>query len=240
MSSSVRHRWSIVPCLRSGRALAVAAVLASPGVRAEDAADAARDVVVMPPAASGIALPAPKDLGAAVSAIERATGAKAEPIVTEGGVKIPVEEGRGFALDARTAERLVAGSHAAFREAGVYLFRSERSYGLPGELDRVVVLNTGDLAVALRRMGTAGHRHGVTNAQIVAWLEALAREEPLEVLEIGSDFVAGRFVREPKDPVALAHRAAIFAPDLVAGHSDPTAGLADLMGRRRTLFLIWD
>ncbi len=211
------------------RSLALAALVAAPLMgRAAPPADAAQ---------GPIALAAPKDLEGAVAAIEKATGAKAGAIVPASGTSIPLAEGRSFALDSRTAERLLTGSHAAFRAAGLYLFRYERNFGL--EKDRVAVLATGDRDAVIRRMGTSGHRLGVSGEQIAAWLNALEKEEPLQVDEIGADFVAGRFARTPKDPIAVAKRVAQFAPDLVTGHKDPIAGLADFISRG-VLLLIWD
>jgi hypothetical protein len=219
------------------RAAVAAAVLAVAPL-ASAAGEAPPDVVVLP-ATGGVALPTPKDLAGAVEVLERATGAKAEQIVTDAGVKVPLAGGRAFAVDARTAEKILAGSHTSFRKAGLYLFRYERAYGIPGEKDRLAVVPTRDPDAVLRLMGTEGVAQGVTTEQIVAWLRAVNREEPLELLEIGSDFVSARFERAPKDPRALALRAVEFAPDLTGGHSDAIPGLTDLIGRHRTLFLIW-
>ncbi|BDG02134.1 DUF4253 domain-containing protein [Anaeromyxobacter oryzae] len=229
---------SVAHAVQTGRRTAFVLALASAPLVAR-----AGPALVAAPAAGAddaIVLPAPKDFAAAIAAVEAATGTEGEVIETEAGIKIPLSAGRAFALEPHVASRLLAGSHGPFRKAGIYLFRYERAYGLPGEKDRIGLMPTSDPDLVIRRMGTSGHRHGVTTEQIIQWLHALERDEAFELLEIGSDFVAGRFEREPKDPVALAHRAAKFAPDLVSGHSDPTAGLADLIGRKRTLFLIWD
>jgi hypothetical protein len=211
--------------VHAARAVAAAVVLLSGAARAAEA-----DLV----------LPAPKDLAAAVEAVQRATGVQGGRLETEETAEIPLAEGRSFALESSVADRLLAGSHAAFRKAGVYLFRYERSYGLPGEKDRVGLLATSDPEVVMRRIGTVAHRRKLTTDQIVKWLRQLAKDEPFELHEIGVDYVAGRFDRAPKDPVAIAHRFAEFAPDLVAGHSNPIDGLADAIGRKRSVFLIWD
>jgi uncharacterized protein DUF4253 len=186
-----------------------------------------------------ILLPAPKSFAAAVKLVEDAVGVKGGQIDSE-GAPIPLSEGRAFAIDAHTAERLLTGSHRTFRKAGVYLFRYERGFGLPGEKDLVGLLATADPLAVIRRIGTAGPKRGVTNEQIVAWLRALEREEAFELYEIGPDYLSGRFERSPKNPEAIARRAAKIAPDLVAGHSNPMAGLTDLIGKHRTLYLIWD
>lgn len=213
------------------RALVAAALLALlPGAaRAETPANEATPIV----------LPAPKDFTAAVKLVEEAVGVKGGQIDNE-GAPIPLSEGRAFAIDTRTAGRLLAGSHATFRKAGVYLFRYERSFGLGDDKDLVGLLATADPLAVIRRIGTAGPKRGVTNEQIVAWLRALEREEAFELYEIGPDYLSGHFERTPKNPEAIARRAAKIAPDLVAGHTNPIAGLTDLIGKHQTLYLIWD
>ncbi len=185
-----------------------------------------------------ISLPAPKDFGAAVAAVESATGAKAAPLETAAGA-VPASEGRAFQVDARLAERLLAGSHAAFRKAGLYLFRYERSFGMAGDKDTLALLAARDRTAVLRRVGTAGARRGVTTDKIVAWLDGLAKEEPFDLWEVGVDYVAGRFERTPKDPAAIARRSAEFAPDLVAGRASTLELLAEEIRANRTLYLIW-
>jgi hypothetical protein len=214
-------------------ALAVACVLSVGGPQA------ARADFGLNPSADPIVIATPKSLEEAIAAVAKATGASAEPIEAVAG-EIPRSQGASFAVDSKTAERLVTGSHAGFRKAGLFLFRLERSYGLAGDKDRVAVLVAKDWATAVRRVGTSGPRHGVETDRIVAWLREIEKEEPFDLWEVGVDYVAGRFRRTPRDPVGLAHRAAKMAPDLVVGHSDPTEGLADLMGRGRTLYLIWE
>jgi hypothetical protein len=185
-----------------------------------------------------IVLAAPEGLADAAKALERATGEKGGPIETGAGA-VPLDEGRAFAVDSNVAERLLAGSHGPFRRAGLYLFRYERSYGMEGDKDRIAVLATSDWKAVLRRMGTADARHGVTNEKILAFLTELAKEEPFELTEIGSDYVFGVFERSPKDPAAMARRSAEIAPELVAGRASTLALLTEEIRVDRTLYLIW-
>lgn len=187
---------------------------------------------------SPIVLPAPKDLAGAVALLERATGAQGGAIEAAKG-PVPLEEGRSFPVAGRLATRLLAGSHGVFREAGFYLFRHERSYGLAGEKDRLGVLAVKDRNAVLRRMGTGNAARGFTTEKLVAWLDALAKEEPFELTEIGVDYLAGRFERSPKDPGAIALRSAEIAPELVAGSASTLALLAEEIRVNRTLYLIW-
>lgn len=188
--------------------------------------------------AGPIVLPAPKDLAAAVSSLAGVAGAPGEAIETASG-SIPLEEGRSFQVDGKVATRLLAGSHVPFREAGLYLFRHERSFGLPGEKDRLGILRATDRRAVLLRMGTGNARQGFTTEKIIAWLDALAKDEPFELTEVGVDYVAGRFQRSPKDPGAIARRSAEIAPDLVAGRASTLALLAEEIRTNRTLYLIW-
>ncbi len=186
--------------------------------------------------AGGFALAVPKDFTAAVQALERVTGAKGEKLRVG---DVPLAEGRSFAVEPRIAQRLLEGSHDAFLKAGLYLFRYERSFGLEGEKDQIGLLRTADRNVVVRRIGTAGPRGAPPNDKVVAWLDALAKEEPFKLSEVGVDYVFGQFERAPKDPVALAKRCADFAPDLVAGRASTLELLAHEIASNRTLYLIW-
>lgn len=223
--------------------LAACLLAAAPGAARAEALQAAPPAApaAAPPAvpAAPIALEAPATLDAAVVALERVTGTKGVRLHGR-SASVPAAEGRSFEVDARTAARLLAGSHETFRKAGLFLFRYERAFGIGDEKDQLGVLATADWRAVVRRMGTAGAAGGVTSERIVSWLEALQRDEPFELTEVGVDYVAGRFATAPKDPTALARRVAEFAPDLVRGHKDPIAGLADLIGREQALYLIWD
>jgi hypothetical protein len=212
--------------------LAACLLVAAAGVARAEAPDGATP-------AQPIALETPPSLVAAVAAIERATGSKGARLHGR-SASVPTAEGRTFEVDPKTAGRLLAGSREPFRKAGLFLFRHERGFGIADEKDQVAVLATTDWRAVVRRMGTAGASRGVTTERIVTWLEALHAEEPFEVSEVGVDYVAGRFLKAPKDPTAIARRVAEFAPDLVRGHKDPIAGLADLVGREQMLYLIWD
>jgi hypothetical protein len=210
----------------NARLLAFAVALASPAAYAA------------PPAASPapIALPAPKGLAAAVRLVETATGVQGEKLRVG---DVALDEGRSFALEPALAARLLAGSHATFRKAGVYLFRYERGFGMPGEKDHVALLATADRNAVVRRIGTAGPAQQPPSEEIVAWLDALAKDEPFELYEVGTDYLAGRFVSVPKDPAAVARRCADIAPELIAGRAATIDLLAREIQANRTLYLIW-
>jgi hypothetical protein len=186
------------------------------------------------PTSDPFALAAPMDFASAVALVERATGVRGDKLAD-----VPLDQGRSFDLEPKVAARLLAGSHGTFLGAGLYLFRYERSYGMPGENDRVALLATTDRAVVVRRIGTAGAGQSPTTEEIVAWLDRLAKDEPFELWEIGTDYVAGRFARTPKDPAAVARRCAEIAPDLVGARASTVDLLAAEIRANRTLYLIW-
>lgn len=206
-------------------AAALAVALLAPGPTR--AGDAARQPLV---------LAAPASFAGAVAAVEKATGVAGEKLPFG---DVPVAQGRSFAVDPAVAERLLEGSHTGFRKAGFYLFRYERSYGMAGEKDRIGLLGTADRRAVVRQVGTGQSTKGLTNEKVVAWLDALEKDEPFELTEIGVDYLAGRFQRTPRDPEALARRCADFAPDLVAGRASTLELLAHEIKSNRTLYLIW-
>jgi hypothetical protein len=206
-------------------ALAVAAALLAPApLRAAE------------PTKQPIVLNVPADFSAAAAAVEKATGAKGEKLPFG---EIPLAEGRSFSLEPSVAERLLEGSHPTFHKAGFFLFRYERSFGMAGEKDRLGLLKTTDHRAVIRRVGTGQSAKGLTSEKVVTWLDALGKDEPFDLWEVGSDYVAGRFERTPKDPEAIAKRCAEFAPDLVAGRASTLELLAHEIKSNRTLYLIW-
>jgi hypothetical protein len=208
---------------------AVAALLAPVAVHASEAKKASL-------ANGPIVLAAPVSFKAAVSAVEKAVGVKGEKLPFG---ETPLAEGRSFSVDRKLADRLLEGSHGVFRKAGFYLFRYERSYGMAGDKDGLGLLATGDHRTVVRRVGTGSGHKGLGSETVVTWLDALAKDEPFELSEIGTDFLAGRFVNAPKDAAAVARRCAEFAPDLVAGRANTLDLLATEIKENRTLLLIW-
>jgi len=211
---------------------AVAAALLAPAAARASLTDAQKAA----PAQDLIVLAAPADFARAIEAVEKATGVKGEKLPFG---DVPLSEGRSFSLDNTLAERLLEGSHAVFHKAGFFLFRYERSFGMAGEKDRLGLMKTGDHRAVVRKVGTGSGHKGLGSETVVTWLDALAKDEPFELYEVGTDYVAGRFVKAPKDPVAVAKRCAEFAPDLVAGRASTLDLLAAEIKANRTLYLIW-
>lgn len=217
------------PALRIAVAMATLATLAgAPPAQAKAPAKGSAPIV----------LPTPKSLAAAVAAIEKATGSKAADLELKGN-PLPAEEGRSFRVEGHVATRLIAGSHAPFLKAGLYLFRMERSFGMGGGLDVVAVVKTTDRADLLRRVGTTDPHGVLTTDKIVEFLDALAKDEPFALNEIGVDYVAGTFAATPKDPAATARRCAEIAPELVKGSGSAIDLLTEEIRSNRTLYLIW-
>ena len=134
------------------RAVGVAAAcsLVSPSGAAR--ADTDLRGVPVGPKGPPIALAAPKNLAAAVELVEKATGVKGEKLPVG---DVSLADGRSFAVEPHLAERLLEGSHATFKKAGLYLFRYERGFGMAGDKDQIGLLGTTDANVVIRLVGTA-------------------------------------------------------------------------------------
>jgi hypothetical protein len=60
-----------------------------------------------------------------------------------------------------------------------------------------------------------------------------------ELTEVGVDYLAGRFLRAPKDPAEIARRCVAIAPDLVAARASTLGLLVEEIRSAHTLYLIW-
>lgn len=185
-----------------------------------------------------IVLAAPKSYAAAIQAVEKATGAKAADLELKGN-PLPAEEGRSFRVEGHLATRLIAGSHQPFLKAGFYLFRLERSFGMGGGLDLVGLVKATDRDGLIRRVGTADPHGALSTDHLIAWLDALEKDEPFTLDEIGVDYVAGRFTSVPADAAAVARRCAQISPELVKGSGSAIDLLTEEIRSNRTLYLIW-
>jgi hypothetical protein len=219
------------PSRHALHAAVLAALLATPAARAGEEAKPGPAQKPGP-----IVLAATADVGAAAAEIEKATGAKGGKLPFG---EIPLAEGRSFEIEAHVAERLLNGSHEPFKKVGLFLFRYERSFGMAGDKDKLALLKTTDHRAVIRKVGTVQSHHAVNTDKVIAWLDALAKDEPFELLEVGTDYIAGRFERAPRDATAVAKRCAEFAPDLVAGRASTLELLAAEIRTNRTLYLIW-
>lgn len=187
---------------------------------------------------AAIVLPVPRSFDAAVEAVAAVTGSRPSDLELGGRILL-ASEGRAFASAGHLGTLLIAGSHEPYLQAGYYLFRLERSFGLGGSSDVLALVATTDREALVRRVGTSDPTGKASTEAIVAWLAALEKDEPFVLDEIGSDYLAGRFKRTPKDPAAVARRCAEIAPELVKGHENMLALLAEEIRANRTLYLIW-
>ena len=107
-----------------------------------------------------------------------------------------------------------------------------------GGLDLVALVKTTDRSELIRRVGTADPHGVVDSDQLAEWLAALDQDEPFVLNEIGTDYVAGRFAKTPKDPAAVAARCAALAPELTKGSGSAIDLLTEEIKVNRTLYLI--
>lgn len=180
-----------------------------------------------------------KGYAEAVAALADVTGAR--PVALEPGTcartEIPEREARGFVLDGDLAERVLAGSHVEFLEGGVYLFRCERGHASGRRMDVLAVMDTTDPRVVIRRLGTGAPGRGVSPDDVVAFVEALALEVPLEVTEVGVDYVAAKLDGVPEDPLPLAERILAVAPSV--GRLVGASALAEELRLGGGVYLWW-
>jgi hypothetical protein len=108
---------------------------------------------------------------------------------------------------------LVKGHQARLRADGAYLFLFEHGFGQ--QADVIGLAPTTDKLDLVRRAQTDAANYGHDNDGVIAWLKEMDRDEPLEVLGAGPDFIEGYFRGPIKDPAQLAERIYSFCPDFV-------------------------
>jgi len=92
----------------------------------------------------------------------------------------------------------------------------------------------------LRLVGTNGANYDIGPDSIVAWLEALRRDQPFVLTGIGFDWLEGRFTTPLADPDGLARRFNAFCPDIVTQGTGTVEGLARELRRSSQLYCWWD
>lgn len=183
----------------------------------------------------------PADFASAVAYLEKRTGARAGPLVGYGpeDEEQPIPEGRSFDVEEAEADELLKDLHAPWKKAGLYLFRYDRSFGIGGQKDKVALLPTRDPYGILLKMGTNGTNYGKSTEDVIRFLRELEREVPFDLTEIGIDYVEGRFLESPRDPIGLAQRLYEFCPDIVE-QGVPMEDLPRILSHDRVLYLWWD
>jgi hypothetical protein len=183
----------------------------------------------------------PSDFAGAVRALESLAGAGATPLVVQDSLGNPVRtDGVVVPVEAKRAEALIAAVQDRFVSRGFYLFRLAQQFGAAGRPDTMALYPSRDRYVILRLVGTNGANYGIGPDSIVAWLEALERQQPFVLTGIGFDWVGGRFTTPLEDPAGLARRFNAFCPDIVSQGTGSVEALAQELRRSGELYCWWD
>ena len=140
--------------------------------------------------------------------------------------------------------QIVESHRARMRPAGAYLFIYEHGFGIRGDL--VGVAPTTDKFDLVRRARTDGVNYGHDNADVVAWLRELDREEPFDLTGAGADFVEGTFTNAVRDRKRAAQRIYSFCPDFfdqgigLTDQGEPHAAIERYLAANRAFFFWWD
>jgi hypothetical protein len=180
-----------------------------------------------------------KDWNGAIQVVEETTGTKAAPF-TRGDHSAPdvvmfqVDDGASIVERHRT--RLL--------DYGAYLFIAE--HGFKRDKDTLALAKTTDKFRVVQLVGTDGINYDHDNADVVAWLRQLDRDEPFELSGAGFDYVEGSFRNDVRDPHALARRIYAFCPDFVdqglglEDHGTPEELIVRHFAKSRSFFFWWD
>lgn len=129
-------------------------------------------------------------------------------------------------------------------EEGASLFVYQHGFGKGPDI--LGLAPTVDPFDVVRRVRTDAANYGHGNADVIAWLRDLDREEPFEVTGAGMDFVEGFFRAPVSDRKRLAVRIYAFCPDFVdqglglTEHGEPHELIERYFATNRYFFFWWD
>jgi hypothetical protein len=183
----------------------------------------------------------PADFDGAVATLERLAGVPSRALMGVDRNGDPVATGGVIVVvTAVRAGGLLQAAHDQFRQRGFLLFRFDRYFGRDTVPVRVGLVPTADPYDLLARLGTGGRRDRRTPDEVIAWLRALAPDEPFELTGAGVDWFRARFVGKPHDPHALAQRIYEFCPRAVDEDLEGNVErLAGLLARGGQLMCEW-
>ena len=170
----------------------------------------------------------------ALAKLRRLTGVKPLPLSQIEG---PVPGGYCFPQGETAAWKIVKQHHRKFLKAGSYLFFT-RGVGSKSD-SAVALLPTDKLSQVIAAVGTEGPDDNMYNQQVITWLDRLKREQQMDILGLGHDFIEGYFSGPVKNAEALAKSISRICSEL---GDEPAAIRAETarLKRDRRLFLWWD
>jgi hypothetical protein len=184
----------------------------------------------------------PRTYAEAVAEVGALTGTKGH--AGESSMGEPLDGVLLFETKSGAGLELVLRNQARLRPAGAYLFLFQRGYGVRTEV--IGIAPTTDKFDLVRRVQTDAANYGHDNAAVIAWLRELDRDDPLDLVGAGPDFVEGAFRAPVKDRVRLAQRIHSFCPDFVeqgiglGEEGDPHALIQRYFASNLDFFFWWD
>lgn len=194
--------------------------------------------------AAGCARPkaAPHTFAEAVADLERVPGVKGRAAAGPGNVQL--EGVVLFETKPEAGAQIVESHRARLRPAGAYLFIYAHGFGI--KPDFIGLAPTDDKLDLVRRARTDGVNYGHDNADVIAWLRELDRDEPFELTGAGADFVEGSFINAVRDRKRAAQRIYSFCPDFfdqgigLTEQGEPHAVIERYFASNRAFFFWWD
>jgi hypothetical protein len=127
---------------------------------------------------------------------------------------------------------------AEARNAGCHLVLAD--LWAPGEDAALVLFPTDDKFAVVAAVGTEGANYGVQTADVIAWLERVAGENPFHLIFCNHELVGGAFLGPVKGARKLAERMVEFCPSCLDDGFEAPEELALALKKRRTFILRWD
>jgi len=179
--------------------------------------------------------------------VELGADAKAEPFFTTVVMQTENLKGEkgfesrklaGFSVRTTKADELIESFRARLRVKGYLIFKSHKGYGaLPDIMTIVKGNNSYDI---LKIQGTEAAGYHLDAKAIIVWLKARQQDGSFVITGAGPDWLEARFIKQPKNMLAFAKKAAVFAPDILARDTRTVEKLAEQMERTHSFTLSWD
>ncbi len=174
-------------------------------------------------------------LGQALGLLAARYGVHFEPAFDGGGA---YETPQGFAFELPSVddlESLMSDWRDELLDLGCYVFLV---HATADERYRCGLVATADQFEAVRLVGTEDVAGGLTNDDVVAWLERLHEDHPFALTGIAPDTLQGIFLDPVDDPEEVVERVRSIAPETEYVALDEPDELLEMV-RDEQVFLLW-
>ncbi len=172
----------------------------------------------------------------AISDLARLCDVKAKPLSKD--ESDPLAGCVAFELAKEQAGKILKEHHSVFLKRGYYLVRIKRGY--TSGKDKLALLPTTDWKLILQAFQTNGCNCNLYTADIIRWLDELAKSQPFVLTGAGFDWCEGRFTKPIKNTRGLAQKIYEFCPDIVTQGSGDIARLALALNKSQSFYFWWD